>query len=118
MRHIRKPSTPKGRVRFLSQDERVRLLDACRQSRNPLLHPLVVVALGTGGRKEELRCLRWPQVDFELGAVRFTKTKTALDRAVPLLGEALQVLKELHRQRRPAGPLDVSVPGWPLPHRD
>src|SRR5262249_18550875 len=37
---IRKPSMGPGVVRFLSQEERVRLLEACRQSENPLLFPL------------------------------------------------------------------------------
>jgi integrase len=101
MRTIRKPGPAKPRVRFLSPEERLWLLAACRQSRNPLLHPLVVVALGTGGRKNEVRCLPWSAVDFEHSVVRFVKTKTDLDRAVPLLGEALQLLAELHHQRRP-----------------
>jgi len=31
MRKVRKPKEPRGRVRFLSDDERQRLLDACRE---------------------------------------------------------------------------------------
>ena len=52
--------------------------------------------------EDEVRCLRWEQVDFDLSVVRFVKTKTDVDRAVPLLGEALQILKELYRQRHPS----------------
>src|SRR5262245_14741774 len=36
LQNIRKPSPGQGRVRFLREDERGRLLAACRQSRNPL----------------------------------------------------------------------------------
>jgi len=61
---IRRPSPGRGRVRFLTQDEQRRLLDACRQSRNPLLYAVVLTALWTGGRKEEIRQLQWPEVDF------------------------------------------------------
>ena len=109
-KRIRKPSAGPGRMRFLSTEERGRLLAACRTSRNPMLYPIVVVALGTGGRKDEIRCLQWTAVDFEAGVVRFLKTKTDLDRAVPLLGEALQVMQALAAQRKPGVP-------WCFPRR-
>ena len=35
MRKVSKPKEPRGRVRFLSDDERERLLDACKASYNP-----------------------------------------------------------------------------------
>ena len=37
IRCIKKPRQSRGRVRFLSDDERERLLEACKGSRNPLL---------------------------------------------------------------------------------
>jgi integrase len=96
------PGTP--RVRYLSPDERTRLLAACRQSRNPLLYAVVVVALGTGGRKDEVRCLQWPAVDLEMRVVRFLHTKTHRARAVPLVGECYAVLHQLWQERRVAVP--------------
>ena len=51
MRKVSKPRKPRGRVRFLSDDERYRLLDACQQSRNPYLYTVVVLALATGARR-------------------------------------------------------------------
>jgi site-specific recombinase XerD len=47
MRKVSKPQEPRGRVRFLSDDERKRLLDACKASYNPCLYPAVVVSLST-----------------------------------------------------------------------
>ena len=41
MRKVRKPKEPRGRVRFLSDDERTQLLTACQQSRNPYLYKTV-----------------------------------------------------------------------------
>lgn len=41
----------RGRVRFLPEDKRQRLLDACKASRNPCLYAVVVLALSTGARK-------------------------------------------------------------------
>jgi integrase len=60
-----KPKVPRGRVRFLSDDERQRLLAACQASRNPYLYTIVVLALATGARRGELLTLRWPDVDLK-----------------------------------------------------
>ena len=39
---------PQGRVRCLDDDERIRLLDACRESESPYLYPIVVLAISDG----------------------------------------------------------------------
>jgi integrase len=100
-RKVRKPSPGRGRLRFLTPDERVRLLAACAESRNPHLYAMVTLALNTGGRKNEIRGLLWSHVDVEAEVVRFVKTKTDRDRAVPLVGEALTLMRRL-AQHRPA----------------
>jgi site-specific recombinase XerD len=38
MRKVSKPQEPRGRVRFLSDDERARLLEVCKTSYNPYLY--------------------------------------------------------------------------------
>jgi hypothetical protein len=54
-----------GRLRYLLDEERKRLLAACRASDEPRLHAFVVVALGTGARQGELAaCRRWARVKF------------------------------------------------------
>ncbi len=50
MARVKKPKEPRGRVRFLDQEERVRLLDACQNSRSRLLYPIVVLAISSGMR--------------------------------------------------------------------
>ena len=50
VRKVSKPKEPRGRVRFLSDEERQQLLAACKVSRNRLLYPVVVLALSTGAR--------------------------------------------------------------------
>ncbi len=47
-RMVTKPKEPRGRVRFLSDHERDRLLVACEASGNRHLYPVVVLALSTG----------------------------------------------------------------------
>jgi len=98
---VKQPSPGSGRVRFLTPEERQRLLMACQQSRNPHLYHIVVVALGTGGRRNEIVRLQWPQVDLDAAIVRFLRTKTKVDRAVPLTGEALEILRTVAQQRTP-----------------
>jgi integrase len=50
---VSKPKEPGGRVRFLSEDERQRLLDSCQVSRNSSLYTIVILALSTGARRGE-----------------------------------------------------------------
>lgn len=54
MRKVTKPKESRGRVRFLSDDERLGLLKTCKESKNPYLYPVVVLALSTGMRQGEI----------------------------------------------------------------
>jgi integrase len=100
VRDVSKPREPKGRVRFLSDDERKRLLAVCKASDDPRLHPLVVLAVSTGARQGELMGLRWRDVDLERGVAYLRETKNTDTRALPLHGLAVTVLRDLGKVRR------------------
>jgi len=100
MRKVTKPKESRGRVRFLSDDERPRLLKACKESRNPYLYPVVVLALSTGMRQGEIMGLTWDDVDLNRGRAILHETKNDERRAVAITGHALELLKELSRVRR------------------
>ena len=62
-------------VRWLSIDERNRLLKAAKQSDWPMLHLLIVLALSTGARKGSLLSLRWEKIDFQKRTYELERTK-------------------------------------------
>ena len=82
-----------GRVRFLLDDERERLLAACRASSNPDLYLAVVLSLTTGARQGEIMTLRWSQIDFARQVITLHETKNGERRALPLVGEAFTLLQ-------------------------
>ena len=94
MRKISKLPEPRGRTRFLTDMERTRLLEACKDSSNSLLYPAVVLAISTGARRGEIMSLTWDQVDFEREVIILHETKNNQRRVLPLKGHALQVLQE------------------------
>ena len=111
MRRVTKGKESRGRVRFLSDEERPRLLEACKESSNPFLYPVVVLALSTGMRQAEVMNLYWREpktppegawgvVDLDAGRIVLHQTKNGERRLVPLVGHALECLRELAKVRR------------------
>src|SRR5262249_9707170 len=90
-----------GRVRFLSDEERQRLLESCKVSSNPYLYIIVVLALSTGARRGELLNLCWTDMDLKRGVLTFRETKNGETRIVPVTGYALDVLTQHTKIQRP-----------------
>jgi integrase len=97
---VEMPALPRGRVRFLDDAERERLLRACRGSDNGMLNPIVVMALSTGMRQGEILNLKWPDVDLKKGVAILQETKNGERRRVPITGYALEVMREYAKVRR------------------
>ncbi len=95
-----RPTEPRGRVRCLDEDERTRLLAACKDSEERRLYPLVVMALCTGARQGELLNLKWQDVDLERGLAILHHTKNGERRALAITGLAEPVLREWSKVRR------------------
>ena len=100
LRKVRKLKEPKGRIRFLSDSERYRLLETCQKSMNTALYPIVVLALSTGARKSEIMSLRWRDVDLTEGRAIVYETKNNETKSLPITGKALNLLKEHGKVRR------------------
>ncbi|MBF0446533.1 MAG: hypothetical protein HQL68_13205 [Magnetococcales bacterium] len=61
---IRKPTKGKARIRRFEGDEEERLLAACKENSNPILHWVVIIAFETGMRKSEILTIERNQVDL------------------------------------------------------
>lgn len=94
LRKVTKPREARGRVRFLDQDERARLLQACRESKNPYIYIIVVLALSTGMRYSEILNLTWRDVDLTRRKITLHETKNGERRVIPLAGHALELLTQ------------------------
>jgi integrase len=104
MSNVRRNKESKGRVRFLTDDERSRLLQACKVSRSPNLYLIVLLDICSGGRSSEIMGLTWADVSFDLRRIILRDTKNGDTRAVPLVGPLYDLLLE-HKKGKGEGGL-------------
>lgn len=94
---------PEGRVRWLSDEEATRLVDAAAASvRSPHILPFVVLALSTGCRRDEMLKLKWAQIDLKRKVIELAPedTKNGKGRPVPLNDNALAAIAKLGAFRK------------------
>jgi len=92
---VSRPPLPPGRVRFLTDEERSRLLLECKRSKNQHLYALVSLALYTGLRRGALLHLRRQDIDLKNRILTIPKTKNKSTLVLPLVGEACNTIKSL-----------------------
>ena len=88
-----------ARTRFLSHDERRRLLKACKDAKWGRFHLLVLMAITTGARRSELSHLTWSQIDLERGLAYISTTKNGEPRTLPLTDSVITELAKLDQQQ-------------------
>ena len=118
LRKVSKLKEPRGRVRYLSTEERERLLKACKESHNTDLYTAVILAISTGGRRAEIWGLCWKCVDLQNGFVTFEETKNDEPRSVPLAGHAFELMMERSKVPRIDTDLVFPSPKNPQKHFD
>lgn len=95
---VRKPKQAKGRDRRLIDDEELILLQAAKNSKSPLLVPIITLALETGMRLGELLSLDWNNIDLRKQTALLPITKNGESRTVPLSKKAIETLKNIPRK--------------------
>ena len=104
--NVTKPKGSRWRTRFLSEDERVRLLAESKS--HPHLYAAVLLSITTGLRQGELYRLAWADVsEAERWAV-LGQTKNGDPRGVPLVAAALEALRALPRNNERLFPFDLT----------
>jgi integrase len=83
-----------ARVRFLTEDEQARLLQAIPKT----WHAPVLIALHTGMRFSEQMGLRWGDIDFKQPVLTVRDSKAGKPRHIPLNRISLETLESLPRR--------------------
>lgn len=98
-----------SRGQFLSAEEIKALLDACSsnvvsitgktiQQKQSHLKPIIIFALNTGCRKEEILSLKWENVDLKHSFINMVKTKNGERRQIPINDTLREMLVGLTRR--------------------
>jgi integrase len=106
-----------ARTRFLSADERERLLRVARLSTWNKLYLLVLMALTTGARRGELLGLQYQDLDLDAGTAHLRQTKNGYERVLPLVPGVVAEIKRFGKGkpdkllfasvRRPDQPMEI-----------
>lgn len=109
-----------ARVRYLADDERGRLLAACRASKWPMLFPFALLLLTSGCRRGEAEGLRWRDLDLDRGEATVARSKNGDAKVLVVVPAVVEALR-LHQghpdrlvfesKRRPTQVFNV-VPVW------
>jgi integrase len=96
-KNIKIPKVDNRRVRFLSHEEAVTLLNALKE-KDPLTHDLALLSLQTGLRMGEMASLKWGHIDIDRGIIEVVDPKGGEGRAAFMTGKVKIIFKNLKRR--------------------
>jgi integrase len=101
---IRKPRANNSRNRRLVKDEESKIIEAIREASthaqeraNIWIEPLVLFAIETAMRQDEILNLKWEHIDLINAVAHLPETKNGTSRDVPLSTKAGAILEKLPR---------------------
>jgi integrase len=86
---------PQGRVRYLTDEEFEKLLEACPE----WLRPIVLTARHTGLRRENILSLEWHHVDLFRRIITIERTKNGERLGIPINETLMELFKKLSKVR-------------------
>lgn len=87
----------RSRERFLLPDEIKRFFAALNEEPNEVFKNYVLLSLFIGQRRQNMLSMRWSNVDLDLGYVLFPDSKNGDPQRIPLITQALDILKEMRQ---------------------
>lgn len=91
-----------SRDRFLQPDELPRFFNAVADEPNETIRDFVLMSLLTGARRANVLAMRWDEISMERGEWRIPVTKSGKAHVVPLLPEAVAILKRRQEEQAEA----------------
>lgn len=88
-----------GRIRYLSEKEIKALLAACQASQNPHLFRLVIFAISTGARRNEISHMKWADVSEDNTRITLPQTKNGEVRTAYITGTARDILIKMKTEK-------------------
>lgn len=85
-----------SRLRYLTEEEIERFLQACDKK----IYPIVLTALHTGMRRGEIFNLKWDNVDLKNGLILLERTKNGERREIPMSETLKTLFRKLFTERR------------------
>lgn len=113
MSFISKEKESRGRIRFLSNEEQEKLLNACKEISEDLFL-FVLIAITSGARYSEILHLKWQDIDFKNSQFHFIETKNNESRGVPMVSVVADKLKEKNKVRNLKSDYIFSTPNGKL----
>jgi len=95
---VKRPKADNKRVRFLSHEEAVKLLNAL-QATDQLAHDLTLLSLHTGMRAGEILALKWGHIDVDRGIITVMDSKSGRGRAAFMTEKVKAMFKAMKRQK-------------------
>lgn len=89
----------KSRERFLQADELPRFFSALAEEENESARDYILLSLLTGARKSNTLAMRWDEISQEMGIWIIPKTKNGSSHTIPLVQQALEILKKRHANK-------------------
>jgi len=106
---VTRPQAYDARDRRLEHGDLIRLETALTVVRNPLLRPIILLAIETALRRGELLSLTWASIDLSSRTAHIPTTKTGIPRTIPLTDAALNILSSIAKADDTVFPIQANT---------